>query len=201
MRGPRTTQDAKNYVQSAKRRITFNASASACSQGVPWSEALAIAERAISKATPKKQELSGAGDSCWWSSIGCRRRTNVKGFFLVDHQYMMLNGPLHNFSMWNRNLRDMTSEDHSTHLHSTSKCQKNSFFTRFSCHTEPIHIEHRALRVAVWVWAHGQWIQTCLDSLDVPYQSAISKDHFKGPFSTVFEIAFKPPHGSSLFKI
>ena len=57
MRGPSTAQDARNYVQSAKRRITLNAAASAWSQGVPWSEALAIAERAIEKATPKPRAL------------------------------------------------------------------------------------------------------------------------------------------------
>lgn len=57
VRGPSTAKDAAKYVESAKRRITYNAAAAAWAQGVPWSEALDIATRAISKASPKAKPL------------------------------------------------------------------------------------------------------------------------------------------------
>ena len=57
VRGPSTQKDAQKYVQSARQRITLNAAATAWAQGVPWSEALNIAERAIAQATPKSRAI------------------------------------------------------------------------------------------------------------------------------------------------
>ena len=57
VRGPDVQRDARDYVRGARRRITLNAAAAAWAQGVPWGEALDIAERAIARASPKPKAL------------------------------------------------------------------------------------------------------------------------------------------------
>ena len=53
VRGADDPKNAKKYVAKARRAVTLTAAAQAWSAGVPWAEALEIAEAAISKACPK----------------------------------------------------------------------------------------------------------------------------------------------------
>ena len=55
--GPSAARDAADYMKGARRRIVLNAAANAWGQGVPWSEALDIATRAIAKAAAKPKAL------------------------------------------------------------------------------------------------------------------------------------------------
>ena len=52
VRGPGLAKDARIYVNRARESIVLNAAATAWSQGVPWTEALEIASKAIEKASP-----------------------------------------------------------------------------------------------------------------------------------------------------
>lgn len=56
-RGPDDARNAAAYAERAKRFIVLEAAATAWSNGVPWAEALDIAERAISKANPKARAI------------------------------------------------------------------------------------------------------------------------------------------------
>ena len=44
---------SREYAEKAKKRITIEAAASAWARGVPWTEAINIAEHAMSRASPK----------------------------------------------------------------------------------------------------------------------------------------------------
>ena len=58
------------------------------------------------------------------------------------------------------------------HLHAAFKRQKN-IFSRLTCCTEPIHIEHRAFCVAVWV---SSW--ALVSKMSRFTWQTMSKDHF-----------------------
>jgi len=57
VRGKSDAKDAKRCVAQAQRAIVLQAAARAWAHGVPWAESLCIAEKAISKASPKAKAL------------------------------------------------------------------------------------------------------------------------------------------------
>ena len=57
VRGKDDRKQSQRYLERAKQAIVWEAAANAWSQGVPWTEALELADRAISKAEPKARAI------------------------------------------------------------------------------------------------------------------------------------------------
>ena len=60
-RGPGEGKEARRYVQNARTTLTIQAAANAWAHGVPWAEALTIAEGAIARASGKPKALRRGG--------------------------------------------------------------------------------------------------------------------------------------------
>ena len=56
-RGPDIKKDAANYVARARKRMALDAAALAWKNGVPWAEALGIANNALSSASAKAKAV------------------------------------------------------------------------------------------------------------------------------------------------
>ena len=56
-RGGDDRKNAAAYLERARKAIVWDAAATAWSHGVPWSEALTIAEKALSKARPAPKAI------------------------------------------------------------------------------------------------------------------------------------------------
>ena len=91
-RGADDRRNAKQYLARAQRAITLESAATAWAQGVPWTDALQIAERAIAKASPKPKPFPKRRARGWkhYFAINCGSCWTI-GLEIFSYQIIMRN--------------------------------------------------------------------------------------------------------------